>query len=154
MKLLIVMKDFGPIIELFMSLTDKAAQTNKVKTDYGNNILLYRSEIHTIEIIGRTNGIHISEIAREMGVTKGAISQRMKVLKRKGLIEKIADPKNQSRVLVTLTEAGKICFSGHRKYHQKKDKEMFDYLNKLNKKETETIEAFLKKANRFVERHF
>ncbi len=148
------MKDFGVIIELFMSLTDKVTQTNNAKADYGNNILLYRSEVHTIEIIGRASGIHISEIAREMGVTKGAISQRMKVLKRKGLIEKVADPKNQSRVLVTLTEAGKICFLSHRKYHQKKDKEMFDYLKKLNKKETEIIEAFLREANRFIERHF
>ena len=147
------MENFEQIAKLFMSLTDKASQTNRKKIDFGNNIHLFRSEIHTIEIIGRTSGIHISEIAREMGVTKGAISQRTKVLKSKGLIETITDPDNQSRILVTLTELGRKCFLAHREYHNEKDKEMFDYLKKLDDREIKTIESFLVKANQFCERH-
>lgn len=102
-----------------MSLTEKATQSGKKRIDFGTDLYLFRSEIHTIEIIGRTNGIHISEIAREMGVTKGAISQRIKGFESKGLIVKIADPENYSRILVKLTGKGRKCFVAHNQYHKK-----------------------------------
>lgn len=147
------MKKIEEIVKLFMTLTEKAVQSGKKKIDFGNDLNLFRSEIHTIEIIGQANGIHISEIAREMGVTKGAISQRSKVLKNKGLIKTIPDPENQSRTLVMLTDRGKSCFAFHRKYHEEKDQEMFEYLDELNSNEIQVIEKFLKMANQFCERH-
>ena len=141
------------IVTLFMTLTEKALHSGKKKIDFGQDLHLFRSEIHTIEIIGQANGIHISEIARAMGVTKGAISQRTKILKNKGLIKTVSDPENNSRLLVMLTEQGKRCFVSHREYHEERDKEMFEYLNSLDDNEIKIVEKFLEMANQFCERH-
>ena len=147
------MKNYDKVLRLFISLTEKAVQAGKRRIDLGYDLPLFRSEIHTIEIIGRSNGIHISEIAREMGVTKGAISQRIIVFENKGLIQKINDPENHSRILVRLAEKGRNYFVAHSEYHNEKDKDMFDYLREIDENEIRIIEEFLIKANQFCERH-
>ena len=45
-------------------------------------------------IIGTNEGIHVSELARFLAVTRGAVSQMVAKLKNKGLIEKKIDPLN------------------------------------------------------------
>ncbi len=66
------MGDLEKIREQLMYLSEKMSQSNRKSYDFGDGIDLYKSEIHTIDIIGRFQGIHVSEIARKFGVTKGS----------------------------------------------------------------------------------
>ena len=74
------------------------------------------SEIHILCHIKDHPDSHISEIARNLGVTRGAVSQIVAKLKRKGLIEK-AEAKDGRCIIFKLTQKGETAYLGHQKIH-------------------------------------
>ena len=147
------MEKVQQVIEEYILLTEKIASNSNKPNKYDTDIDIFRSEIHIISIIGLYKNIHISEIARKFGVTKGAISKAIKKLEKKGLVKKSIDKENNTRTLVELTAKGKIADKGHDNYHNKYDKIMFSFLNSLKEQELFVLQSFLKKANKMADRH-
>ena len=52
-----------------------------------------------------------------MGVTKGAVSQTITKLTRKGLVRKTYAPGNAKEVILELTDLGLVGFQNHEKFH-------------------------------------
>lgn len=141
------------VIEKYLILTEMIAKCGKSPNNYGTDVEIYRSEIHIINIIGYYPDVHISEIARKFGVTKGAISKIIKKLEKKGLVEKVIDKTNNTRTLVKLTDKGMKAYDAHEKYHKEYDRDMFLYLGGLDEYELNILATFLEKANKMAERH-
>lgn len=141
------------VVEKYVTLTEKIARNSNKAQNFGTDVEIYRSEIHIINIIGLYKGIHISEIARKFGVTKGAISKAIKKLEKKGLVEKLIDKDNNTRTIVILTDKGTQAYEGHEEYHQQNDKYLYSFFDSLNERELLVLETFLQKANEMVERH-
>lgn len=141
------------VIEKYALLIEKASRNSNVSRNFGTDVDIYRSEIHIIGVIGNQNDVHISEIARKFGVTKGAVSKIMKKLEKKGLVEKIVDDENQTRVLVRLTEKGWLAHREHEAYHAEYDSDMFSYLDNLSEEALNVLDTFLEKANKMADKH-
>ena len=141
------------VIEKYITLTEKISKNSNEPRNFETDVEIYRSEIHIINVIGYNDDIHISEIARKFGVTKGAISKTIKKLARKGLVEKRIDKTNNTRTLVKLTDKGMKAYYAHEKYHNEYDKDMFSYLESLTDHELEILYTFLDKANEMAEKH-
>lgn len=90
--------------------------------DFGTGVPLYRTEIHTIRAIGENPRINVTKLAEHMGVTKGAVSQTIAKLARKGLVRRTRAPDNAREVLLELTDLGWTGFSSHEQFHM----DMFD----------------------------
>lgn len=91
----------------------------KKPRQYGpNKILLYSSETHMIEVIGAASELTTTQIADEMAITKGAVSQTTAKLLKKGLIQKTPIMDKPNTALISLTEQGKEVFTEHRKLHE------------------------------------
>lgn len=146
-------KKINIAIEKFMMMTEKIANAGKTPLNYGTDVLIYRSEIHIIKLIGDYADLHVSEIGRKFGVTKGAISQALKKLERKGLVEKYPDETNNAKLLVRLTDEGKKAYSNHEEYHNKYDKDIFSYLKGLDDNSLEMVLEFIEKTSEMAERH-
>jgi DNA-binding MarR family transcriptional regulator len=84
---------------------------------FGTGVAMYRREIHTIQAIGKNPGINITALAESMGVTKGAVSQTITKLTKKGLVRKTYAPGNAKEVMPELTDLGWIGFRNHEKFH-------------------------------------
>lgn len=140
-------------VEKFIIMTEKFANIGKVSRHYGTDVIIHRSEIHIINLIGDYAGLHISEIARKFGVTKGAASQTIKRLERKGLVEKYLDETNNTRMIVRLTTKGNKAYVNHEIHHRECDKELFTFFENLNEHEMKLIITFMNKANDMVDRH-
>lgn len=140
-------------IEKFMIMTEKISNAGKTPSNYGTDVIIYRSEIHIIKMIGDYADLHVSEIARKFGVTKGAVSQILKKLERKGLVEKYLDITNNTRLLVKLTDKGMKAYLNHEKYHKECDKDIYSFLNKLNDYELEIVLTFIKKTSEMAGKH-
>lgn len=84
---------------------------------FGGSQPLYTSEIHVIDYIGGREGLCASDIAREMGVTRGAVSQILKKLEKKGYLIRKADPDNKLRFNLELSEKGRMAYNKHQEYH-------------------------------------
>jgi DNA-binding MarR family transcriptional regulator len=86
--------------------------------DFGTGVPLFRSEIHTIETIGKNPGINVTRLAERMGVTKGAVSQMLARLAKKKLIDKRRTPGSDKEVMIDLTELGRRAFENHGAFHR------------------------------------
>ena len=82
------------IIEKFGRIINKFNYIEKIPRDFGTGKLLYPSEIHLIETIGKTPGINVTELAKRHGISKAAISQKLKKLEKKDLVERYKNGEN------------------------------------------------------------
>lgn len=83
--------------------------------------LLHPAEIHTLEFIRSKQASFVSEIAKNMGTTRGAASQMVLRLKNKGLLSQTPDRLNKSRQLLKITAKGLGSCQAHQAHHQEKD---------------------------------
>ena len=143
----------NPIVEKYMMLVEKISNTTKTYKSFGTDVNIYRSEIHIIQLIGDRQGVYISEISRLIGVTKGTVSQIVRRLENKGLVEKRTDESNNTRQIATLTDKGMTAYQAHVEYHQHKHKEMENFLASLSTENKAILEGFLDKAYNMIEDH-
>ena len=86
--------------------------------DYGTGEAYTSVEVHTLKHIADHHGITVTELARDYGKTKGAVSQILKKVESKGLIYREVDPENDNRYHLFLTEKGKELDEAHRRYDE------------------------------------
>ena len=110
---------------------------------YGVDLTLTGTDIHLIEIIGENDNLSVSDAAGLFGVTKGAVSKRLKKLTGEGLVEKRKDPNNLSRTVVLLTSKGKVAYFAHKHWHETMDGGFKDYYDSLGEEKMAIIIEFL-----------
>ncbi len=137
------MKFYTEIESNFVRIFNSYSELSKKPFVYAENISLYASEVHAIEYIGKTGSSNVSEVSRELGLTKGAISKMLVKLEKNGLIKRFKYLENQKEVYVHLTDSGMNVLQGHLDYH----KEMIDNIEQKYKNisdaEKNTIIEFL-----------
>jgi DNA-binding MarR family transcriptional regulator len=105
---------------------------------------LYAAEAHLLEIIGENPGITATDIVNYLQVTKGAVSQIVSKLHRKGLIQKSSKTGNMKIKELSLTEKGMEVFL----LHEEHDKELMQKMKAgLNKCRREDISIFTSIVN-------
>jgi DNA-binding MarR family transcriptional regulator len=87
-----------------------------------------------------------------MGVTKGAVSQKLKKLENKILTEKKEDPKNSSRSIVELTSKGKAAYFAHKHWHETMDGGYGAYYKGLEEEKISFLIEFMTKVEDFLYR--
>lgn len=92
--------------------------STKVPHDYGTGAAYTSVEVHTLKHIADHTGITVTELSRDYGKTKGAVSQILKKVEGKGLIYREMDPDNENRFHLFLTEKGKELDEAHRRYDE------------------------------------
>ena len=113
---------FEKFLDIFDQVVTKMGSLHSPAQDFGTGVPLYRAEIHTIRAIGEIPGINVTRLAEKMRVTKGAVSQTIAKLVRKGLVRKTYAEDDAKEVHLELTNLGRIGFHRHRQFHM----EIFD----------------------------
>ncbi len=150
------MTELGKLEDILAQLSriiSKAFEFEKVPRDYGTGDLLYHSEIHTIHAIGAKPGLNVTQLASILGVTKGAVSQVVSKLNKKGLVDRYKETKNNKQVLLALTQKGQTAYSGHVDYHKKIDGAFFTEIGRVTNEQIEFLEQFFSKFESFIDRH-
>ncbi len=138
------MKDyekFGPLME---RIIHKYNQVENKKRYYGSDALLTRTEIHTIVVIGENLGINVTTLAQIKGITKGAASQMVYKLVKKGFVKKAISPDSDTEVCLTLTEKGNVAFGHHMEYHRTANDQFFVILKNMPDEIADQLQAILK----------
>ena len=93
---------------------DALQEMNIVNAGISNAGKLTKSELALITTIGKYmdchNGVKSSDLSHKLNVTTAAISKMLRVLEKKGLIERSNDEKDRRVVYVRLTYAGNDAF--------------------------------------------
>jgi DNA-binding MarR family transcriptional regulator len=126
-----------------IQVINKTIFKEKKKIFNFKGVSLYPSEVHLMLVIKNDIDTNATEIARQLGLTKGAISQTLSRLEKKGIIRKTKDPYKKNELTLSLTGFGKkayeICQSSQASFIEAHE----GFLAKLNSRETEVIFNFL-----------
>jgi len=146
----------GEVISLQIErIVHKYTTIEKKKRYYGTNIQLTCSEIHTIDAIGSNNKINITQLAILKGVTKGAVSQMIYKLIKKGFVKKTVSPKSDTEVILELTEYGQKAYNAHLEYHKITDKIIHKRLEQMTLESYEKLkkglEVFEDTLDKFID---
>lgn len=107
------------IVGQFERIFNKYQALRKQPIQYDKNIVLYRSELHMIEVVGNYKDINITKLANMLGITRGGASQGIDKLCKKQMVLKSPSPLTENEVVLTLTKMGKMVFESHNAYHKK-----------------------------------
>lgn len=91
----------------------------------------------------------MSELARRLGITKGAVTQLVARLEAKELVKRSPHPHDARVVLLSLTEKGKEANAAHEEVHLR----FYDELRRqLSEREIEIFEKCVETLNDFLRR--
>lgn len=137
------------IIEAFVRVINTFSRLEKIPRDFGTGDVLYPSEIHMIDMIGKHRGINLTELAKRLGITKGAVPKMIRKLDGKGLIRKLDSERNRKEVFFALSGKGMTAFQGHRDYHRKMDRGIGDKLAALSDEERSFLFMVFRELERY-----
>ena len=100
-------------LDIIHNISNIYTSTKRPK-DYGTGEIYTHIEVHTLKDIADYPGITVTELARNQGKTKGAISQILKKLEKCELICREVDPNNENRLFLYITNKGKVLDKMHR----------------------------------------
>jgi len=136
---------------LLGQILDKYLRVEKLPHDFGVGIELHSAEIHTVSTICIHGEISITDLARRAGITKGAVSQVITKLEKKGLVYKRTAPDNLSKSLVGPTELGRQAQKEHINFHMRHDKDLINHLANLPDNEFRVIQRLLKTMDKWMD---
>lgn len=84
--------------------------------DYGTGEIISMVEVHILTIIEENPGITVTEVALGWNRTKGAISQTISKLEKRGLILRKKEENNAKNIHLYVTEKGKNLSISHKNY--------------------------------------
>lgn len=131
------------IMDVFVRLLNKAAAIEREPVDIGHGVLLYPSEVHLIDQIGRFPDENVSGLASRLGITKGAVSQTVKKLEAKGYLERENPAGDRKTVRLRLTGRGQEAFAWHRGYHEAVDRSVAGEIAGFDDREIENCTRIL-----------
>jgi DNA-binding MarR family transcriptional regulator len=121
--------DLQQLIDLFLKILHLYSVIGRKPKDYGTGDLLYFTEVHTITVVGKNDGVNMTRLAEIMGVTKGAISQTIRKLVHKNLIVKTNNT-NRKEINLKLSGKGRKVLKAQASFQ----KEIFTFAGSLYEK--------------------
>ncbi|WP_033165314.1 MarR family transcriptional regulator [Clostridium sp. KNHs205] len=110
--------DLISVMEAFMAVNNKIYQIKDESITFSNGIKLKTGAIHLVEAIGNHPLSNVTTLATKLGVTKGAVSQQISKLMKKGLVSATRRPENQKDIVLQLLPAGNVIFHEHAQAHE------------------------------------
>ena len=113
--------------------------------DWGTGEILYSSEVNMIKTIAKYPDRNVTELAQMLGITKGAISQSINKLAKRGYLKKFRYEDNKKEVFLKLSEKGQIVFDNCEEHFQK---ELREFMNVFRGADREKIDFMMKVLNK------
>ena len=140
------------IFELVFDMSHRLVALDLTPHDLGRGQTATRAELHLVSALAQNSDRSVTELAKDRGVTKGAVSQLLARLEKKGLIEKRVDEANASRLLVRLTNEGQLVHQGHQELHDMVCQAFVEEVGDLDDETLALIREFLLRCDHLVER--
>ena len=130
-----------------LDMIETVEQMRKRSVYDAGRIKVMNNEMTMLKVIGDTPDMHVIGLARILGITKGAVSQTLSKLEKKGLIEKLPDPSNASRLIIKLTASGEEIYEKHERFHEELDALVESILNEASEENRRFLNDFLTRVN-------
>jgi len=143
-------KKIKDLIMLFSKVINQFNKLHEKPFDFGTTEKLYPAEIHMIQAIGKTGENTVTQLGHSFGVTKGAVSQIVSKLEKKGFITRRRNPEYGREILLNLTKKGWQAYWGHERMHEKTDSELLEFIGNLSEEEILILNKTLNKLDQYI----
>lgn len=144
-------KGYMEMGDLFYQVMSKYIASEKIPKYFGIDQKLYPSEIHMIYAIGKNPGMNVTELAKFLGITKGAVPKMVRKLTSKGLVESFKNGENRKEVFLRLTAEGKKAKKGYLRYHEERGSVLKKFYLGLKKEEIKIVMKTLNEVGRYAD---
>lgn len=146
------MKDqYIHILRLMEKITNERERAKKIRSEYSPGVFLSRSERDILDEVGRFPGIGVKAIAENKGVTEGAVSQMVKLLAGRGLLQKRVSEESERKICISLTDEGMKSYRISEQRHAESLREWERILDRFDEKEKEHLVLVLEDVLQKVE---
>ncbi|MCD8887110.1 MarR family transcriptional regulator [Staphylococcus epidermidis] len=121
---------------------DKRRQYRKDNEDLDLSL----TQFHIIELINKNTKVNNKFLAKELNLSKPAITKSIKKILSKGLVVEIQNDSNKREIYYDLTKKGEAFSFIHDELHEKAVKKYEEVLKVFDDKELEIIMEFLKRS--------
>ncbi len=137
------MSDNQNLVTKIFETISKLTSLERRRNIFYKDIKLYPSEIHLLLFMYHIQDKNITQIADHLGLTKGAISQTLSRLNKKGIIIKENEPSQKNQLHIQLTEKGKMLMDHVNEFRNFLEIEFLNYLEAKSIVEKQVISDFL-----------
>jgi len=141
----------GRISYAVLRLAGKLEEVRRKTHNFGTDVRLFEAEVHMIKAVKENEGLHATRLAEKLNVTKGAVSQIIGKLQKKGMILKIRDECNQSRLKFVLTSKGERAYEFHEAIHREFDAVIDQILCGASPEQMFFLQTFLESLEKKIE---
>jgi len=139
-------------MDLFIRLVHGYNAMEKLPVRHAKDFDLFHSERHMLDKAGENPGINVTEFARVVGVTKGAVSQVIKKLENKGLVRRYKKGNNDKEVFIDLTEKGEQVCEERKRINRETIREISEELRRYSDDEVAFLLGMFRWFEQFMER--
>jgi DNA-binding MarR family transcriptional regulator len=129
------------------SVIQQAIYFEKGNRIEAGGVQLHPSEIHVLLLIGAGQGNNATRMAERLGITKGAVSQTLTRLERKGLLKKWRDPQAKNELTLLLTPPGSRAARKCQGLQTAIQRRFDAYLSSVSEAERKAIGRFMKEMS-------
>ncbi len=130
------------MIERAIRVLNLINERAKKPRDYGTGDLLFHAEVHMLVAIHNHPEANASDLAKALGITNGAVTQVVKKLRQKQLVEQFQQFENRKAVHFRLTTRGARVYLGHEEAENKDFSALMDYLDACPERDLAAIRRF------------
>ncbi|TCS75246.1 MarR family winged helix-turn-helix transcriptional regulator [Pectinatus cerevisiiphilus] len=139
------------MLESLFRLSRKLFEAMKQPNKFGTDKLLYSSEIHTLEMIGKYPGITVTELADRQGISKSALPKLIHKLIQKDMLYRYQEPGNKKNILLELTNKGRLAVHHHFEFHETFDSGIMKKINSLTPEEYFFLSDLLEELEQYID---
>lgn len=129
----------------------KSVDFEKRKIIHYGGIHLYPSEIHLLLLLYENPGNGVMDIAENLNVTKGAVSQNLIRLEKKGVLKRGKNKEGRHKVEVVFTETGREILAQCIETRNRIIEKFAQLINSHTDEEKKVILNFLRSSNEILE---
>lgn len=138
------------LIEDIYALVNRVNQVKNKELHFQDLPTINMAALHLMEVIEKNPNDNASGLAELLGITKGALSQQVKKLEGKGLVERTYIDGNNKEVMFRLTDAGRKVHQAHEEIHSDLYGRMDELLGQYEEQEIEKLHQFLRGVERYM----
>lgn len=131
------------VIDLLGRVINKILFLKKKDLFQFQGVKFYPSEVHVMLVIEEKSATNATRMAEQLGVTKGAVSQTLTRLEKKGVLTKTKDPYNKNELTLTFTPFGAEAFRYYSARVADNIRKHHHYLEQFTEHEKMAIQQFL-----------
>ncbi len=113
-------------------------------------VKLHPSEIHLMQLIQAEKRINATQMARQLGITKGAVSQTLTRLGKKGVLQKSKDPQQKNELTASFTHLGQEAIAAFENQQARRTALFADYMGQMPTQDRQAVAGFLDQMERFL----